>query len=63
MTMNRYLKEQKLKTDDYCIRHTHLIRLYLGGNSSMVNDLRWQKMKLDVRMCDMWSTADEPSTL
>lgn len=43
--------------------HTHLIRLYLGGNSSVVYDLKGQEVELDVGVCDTWLTADEPSTL
>lgn len=43
--------------------HTHLIRLDLGGNSSVVDDLRGQEVKLDVGVCDVWPTADETSTL
>lgn len=29
----------------------------------MVDDLRGQKVKLDVGVCDMWTTADESSAL
>lgn len=29
----------------------------------MVDDLRGQEVKLDVRVCDVWPTADEPSAL
>lgn len=43
--------------------HTHLISLYLGGDSSVVDDLRWQEVELDVGMGDVWATTDETAAL
>lgn len=43
--------------------HTYLISLYFGSNSSVIDDLRGQEVKLDVWVCDMRPTTDEASTL
>lgn len=45
------------------VSNPHLIGLDLGGDASVVDDLRRQKVKLDVGVCDARPTSDEASTL
>lgn len=40
---------------------THLISLYFGGDSSVVNDLWGQKVKLDVGVCYFGTTTNKSS--